>query len=172
MKFKESMPHERHNPGEDSLTLDSDLAELERLRDFIEAFCERNALSEQIRDHLAIALEELVVNAAVHGNCDPRAGAIRIDLDLRWDRLQVVFSDTGMPFNPLAVPPPDLAEDLGRRPIGGLGIYFVRCLMPEIRYERRDGRNYLFMTRSLEPKENPARRQGGADADGHGNCPH
>ena len=156
------------NHGEYSLRLDSDLGALGRLREFIEAFCERNELAEQVRDQLTIALEELMVNAVVHGHCDPRVGAIRIGLQFRGDRVQIAFSDTGMPFNPLTVPPPNLGEDLGSRPIGGLGIYFVRRLIPEARYERRDGRNVLFMTKLIEPRTPTDWEPGGTNA----NCNH
>lgn len=164
------MPDKQCSSEEDSLTLDSNLAELERLREFLEGFCGRAALSDQICDQLGVALEELVVNAIKHGRCDPRAGAIHIDLRRRSDHLQIAFSDTGIPFNPLAMPPPNLGEDLGRRPIGGLGIYLVRCLIPEIRYERRDGRNCLFMSKPIETKTKPLRPQGGPDAECHGDC--
>ena len=165
------MPDKQCSFEEDSLTLDSNLAELERLREFIEGFCDRAALSDQICDQLGVALEELVVNAIRYGRCDPGAGAIRIGLRRRSDHLQIAFSDTGIPFNPLAMPPPNLGEDLGGRPIGGLGIYLVRCLMPEIRYERRDGRNCLFMTKPIEATAKPVRQQGGSDAGCHGDCP-
>lgn len=165
------MPGEQRHSAQDSLTLDSDLAEMPRLRDFVQVFCDRNALSEQVRDHLSIALEELAVNSVEHGSCDPRTRAIRIDLEMRTDRVQVTFSDTGVPFNPLMTPSPDLGMDLGRRPIGGLGIYLVRCLMPEIRYERRNGRNYLFMTKSIESKAEFAEQAGGSNASCHGDRP-
>ena len=156
---------------EDTLTLDSDLRELERLREFIEAFCDRTALPEQIRHHLSVALEELVVNSIKHGRCDPRADAIRIELKLQGDHLQIAFSDSGIPFNPLARPAPNLGEDIGRRPVGGLGIHLVRSLMPEIRYERRDGRNCLFLSKPIESQAELTRPQGGTDANRHGNCP-
>lgn len=169
--MQNAMPEEQDSSGGDMLTLDSDLAELERLREFVEAFSARAALPEQARDHLSIVLEELVVNAVKHGRCDPRASAIHIELRLQDDRLQIAFSDSGTPFNPLTVPQPNLAKDVGHRPVGGLGIYLVRCLMPEIRYERRNHRNYLFLTRPIEPTTEPIRQKEGTDADRHGDCP-
>lgn len=152
------------------LTLDSDLAELERLQECLDAFCDRAALSEQIRYHLSLVLEELVVNAVKHGRCAPRDNAIHINLRVSGNRVQIVFSDSGIPFNPLATPAPNLAEDVGSRPIGGLGIHLVRCLMPEIRYERRDRRNYLFLAKPIEPKTESTQQQGGVDANRPGGC--
>ncbi len=152
------------------LTLDSDLAELECLQEWVDAFCARAALSEQIHYHLSLVLEELVVNTVKHGRCHPRDNAIQIKLRVRNDRVQIAFSDTGIPFNPLDAPPPNLSEDVGRRPIGGLGIHLVRSLMPETRYERRDDRNYLSLAKPIEPKTESTQPQGGVDADCHGDC--
>lgn len=152
------------------LTLDSDLAELERLQEFVEAFCDRAGLSEQIRYHLSLVLEELVVNTVKHGRCAPRDNAIHINLRLRHGRVRIAFCDTGVPFNPLDEPPPNLGGDVERRPVGGLGIHLIRCLMPETRYERRDGRNYLFLAKPIEPKTKSTQPQGVVDADCHGDC--
>lgn len=163
LRAPDAMPTESRNPGEDSLTLGSDLEEVEALHKFIEAFCERNGVAEQVRDHLTVALEELMVNAIVHGDCNPREDAIRIELRLAGNRVEITFSDTGKPFNPLTMPIPDVSQDVVRRPIGGLGIYFVRRLIPEIRYERRDGRNCLFMAKPVGARAEPA-REGGKNA--------
>ena len=155
--------------GEVVLTLNSDLAELERLQKCVDAFCDRATLSEQARYHLSLVLEELLVNAVKHGHCDPPGNAIEISLRVSGDRVQIAFSDCGIPFNPLATPSPNVAEHVGCRPIGGLGIYLVRSLMPDIRYERRGGRNYLYLTKPIEPKTE-SHQQGGGDADRNGDC--
>jgi serine/threonine-protein kinase RsbW len=55
-----------------------------------------------------------------------------------------VFDD-GIAFDPLKVPPPDLTADLGSRPIGGLGVHFVKTLMDEVAYRRDGNRNVLTM---------------------------
>ena len=128
------MPEKQDSSSkEDTLTLDSDLGELERLRAFVESFCDRTTLSEQVRDHLSVVLEELVANAIMHGRCNPRVAAIRIDLQVQDGRLQVVFSDNGVPFNPLAMPPPDLGENVGGRPIGDMNHCGVVYTMPAYR---------------------------------------
>lgn len=165
------MPEKERSSGDDGLTLDSDLAELDRLREFIEGFCDRRSLPQEICYHLSVALEELVVNVVKHGACNPPSGAIRIELRLDYDCVRITFSDNGLPFDPTAAPTPDLSEDLRRRPIGGLGIHLVRCLIPEIRYERRDGRNCLFLGKPIETGAELTRQKGGTDADCHGDHP-
>jgi serine/threonine-protein kinase RsbW len=43
------------------------------------------------------------------------------------------------------VPPPDLNADLESRPVGGLGVHFMKTLMDEVAYRREGDRNVLTM---------------------------
>ena len=143
------MPEPSDNPGGEAITLNSDLEELERLRAFIDAFCSREGLPDETRYHLSVALEELVVNAIKHGACRPSNDAIRLSMWMGGGEVRITLCDTGVPFDPLKAPPPDLTQKLLERPIGGLGVHLVRCLIPEIRYERRGGRNCLDLTKPV-----------------------
>ncbi len=143
------MPEKHESSLQESLVLDSDLSELERLRTFIDDFSDREGLPDEIHYHLNVALEELVVNAVMHGRCEPRDGAIRLAMALEAGEIRIELSDNGSAFDPVQAPPPDLSQNVLSRPIGGLGIHLVRCLIPGIRYERRDGRNYLYMTKPI-----------------------
>jgi serine/threonine-protein kinase RsbW len=51
--------------------------------------------------------------------------------------------DTGVPFDPLAVPPPDLLADLEERTRGGLGLFLLRTLVDELTYRRERQQNIL-----------------------------
>ena len=53
------------------------------------------------------------------------------------------------PFDPLAAPAPDLTST--QREPGGVGLHFVRNLMDEVTYTRRDGINHLRMMKRLTP---------------------
>lgn len=144
-----AQPEERGGPGEGTIVLDSDLGEIARLEAFIDAFCERESLPEKTRYHLNVAIEELVVNAIRHGACDPREGAIRLTMWMEADEVRMTLCDTGRPFDPLAFPAPDLTASLLDRPVGGLGVHLVRCLIPGIRYERHGDRNWLYLAKPV-----------------------
>jgi serine/threonine-protein kinase RsbW len=165
------MPEREDRSRQETLTIDSDLAELDRLREFVDGYCGRVAVPDDIRFHVAVALEELTINSIKHGHCDPRSGAIQITLGWDGARLAIAFSDNGAPFDPLSVPAPELKQEIASRSIGGLGVHLVRCLMPEIRYERRNGRNCLFLTKPVNTQADLTRPKGGADANHDGNCP-
>ncbi len=160
------MRENESKPGESVLLLNSDIAELERLTAFLDAFCQSEGISDDICYQLQIALEELVINAIKYGGCEPKEGAIRLAIWKAADEVRAVLSDSGTAFNPLDAPSPDLTKSLRDRPVGGLGIHIARNLMASIRYERREGRNYLYLTkpvnsdRTHSPQRTHANRNG------------
>jgi len=135
---------------EKTLTLPADLAHLEHLSAWIDEFCALNGIPDDTHYHLNVALEEVVINAIKHGQCPPSADAIRVTMTLEGGEIHITIDDTGRPFNPLEAPAPELGGDIAARPIGGLGIHLVRCLMGSLRYERRDGRNWLYLTKPVK----------------------
>ncbi len=72
---------------------------------------------------------------------------------LQDDGLSVRMSDNGVPFDPLAAPPPDTSTNLEDRPIGGLGLELIRTLPDEIDYARQEGRNVVTAVFYLSPTE-------------------
>ncbi len=54
---------------------------------------------------------------------------------------------TAVEFDPLEVPPPDLAKPLEEREIGGLGIHLVRSAMDAVKYRRSGNRNVLLLVK-------------------------
>ncbi len=143
------MPGLSDNSREESVALNNDLEELERLRAAIDRFCDREGVPDETRYHLTLVLEELIVNAIKYGACQPEFDAIRLSMRMEGGEVRMTLCDNGVPFNPLEVPSPDLTQEVSNRSIGGLGIHLVRRLVPQIRYERRDGRNYLYLTKPV-----------------------
>ena len=60
-----------------------------------------------------------------------------------------VISDTGVPFDPLEKPDPDITKPAEEREIGGLGIYIVKKTMDTVSYARVGDENRLTMTKKL-----------------------
>ena len=96
------------------------------------------------RFQLEVAVEELFVNVA-HYAYAPNEGdvTVRIDVAQEPSGITVTFIDSGVPFDPLAKPDPDIANTLDDRKIGGLGIYMVKKSMDSVIYEHKDGCNIL-----------------------------
>ncbi len=60
--------------------------------------------------------------------------------------------DSGIPFDVLSVPPPDLDAPVMERPTGGLGIHLIKRLTDSAAYRREGGRNILELRVRLNPK--------------------
>jgi serine/threonine-protein kinase RsbW len=112
-----------------------------------------HGLSKAVTWPMELSLDEALANVVRHGLAG-RVGA-RVEVEMRLDTAaepplcEVLVSDDGPAFDPLAVPAPDTTLGVADRPIGGLGIALVRRLMDAVEYERRDGRNRLRMRRRL-----------------------
>ena len=91
-----------------------------------------------------MAVEEIFVNIANYAYPD-RTGQARIRTELLQDprRIQITFTDSGIPFDPLKKPDPDISLSLDEKPIGGLGIFMVKKEMDDVQYRYEDGKNIL-----------------------------
>ena len=65
------------------------------------------------------------------------------------DSIILVLTDTGKEFDPTTAPETDVTLAADDREIGGLGIFLIRQIMNEVRYERIDGKNVLTLEKKL-----------------------
>lgn len=139
------------------LRLHNDLSELDKLSEALEAFCEDKAVPTGAAYHLNLVLDELVTNIISYGY---EAGAgereIVIQLQREAEAIAVVVEDDGVAFDPLSVEEPDLDASVEERPIGGLGLHFLRTLMDDLCYRREDGRNRLGFRKPLTDQPHAA----------------
>ncbi len=100
--------------------------------------------SEKTCQQICIAVEEIFVNIAnyAYGGL---GGDVQITVDIRKNNsvVVIVFTDSGIPFDPLAYPEPDVKLSAMDRRVGGLGIYMVRKMMDSVSYEYRNWQNVL-----------------------------
>jgi anti-sigma regulatory factor (Ser/Thr protein kinase) len=107
------------------------------------------SLHEEDLHDLEVILEEVVTNIMKYGGIDHAAEACHIDLAIQGSILRITISDYGNPFDPLAQEVVDTGKPIEERPIGGLGIHFVKNLTSTQHYEYREGRNILTLTKVL-----------------------
>ena len=120
--------------------------ELEGILDEVEDFGEREDWSPAVTFKVKLAIEEMGLNVAKHGRVD-KIPDLEITVTSEPEVLTIDIEDDGRPFDPLHdAPEPDLTSPLEDRPIGGLGIHFVREMMDEMTYRHEDGKNCLALT--------------------------
>lgn len=128
------------------LILKNDLSELSRIAEEIESHGESRGWPPKWILNLNLSLDELITNIVSYGYQDADEHEIHITLTERNGSLVVVVEDDGMAFDPFAATPePDLEAGLEERPIGGLGVYFVKTLMDEVAYERAESSNRITL---------------------------
>lgn len=121
-----------------SLRLPARLDRLEECRNFVVCEAEKSGMPAPAMSKLELILEELLVNVINHAYPD---GDGEMNISVLQDDPGVFaleLTDWGPPFDPLAKTDPDLEAGLEDRPIGGLGIYFVKQMADRVTY-RRDG---------------------------------
>ena len=96
---------------------------------------------------ILLAVEEIIVNIINHAQI--KRPEIIIEIDISSKKLTVKILDYGIPFNPLEVGEPDIKSSLLEREIGGLGLFLVRQVVDEIKYQRIDEKNCIIMVFNL-----------------------
>jgi serine/threonine-protein kinase RsbW len=120
----------------------SSLEDLSRIGDFILESTRGSGLDQREKFHLMMAVDEACTNIIKYGGSDE----IEIRCHVEDELVEVQIRDDGIAFNPLKAPTPDISAPLEEREVGGLGIYFIRTMTNDLKYERREGKNVLSMT--------------------------
>ena len=131
------------------LTLRNNLEELTRLLRFTEEFSTLHGIARDDLIDVDVILEEMVTNVFKYGGIPLDAEACLIKMSLSGAFMKIVIEDKGKPFDPLLLPEVDTAKGIEDRPIGGLGIHFVKKLTDTQHYEYRDGKNVLTLSKKL-----------------------
>lgn len=126
-------------------------AEEERLDEVLE-FAEKElthlGCPEKMLVRILISVEELYLNIAKYAYGDMN-GLMRLEIAREGtDGAKLVFSDHGIPFDPLRHAAPDITQSVGERKIGGLGIYMVRSFMDAVNYKYENGQNILTVIKN------------------------
>jgi anti-sigma regulatory factor (Ser/Thr protein kinase) len=128
-----------------ALRINSEDGALERITAAVEDFGEQEDWPPDLVFRVNLALEELGMNIMNHGH-DKGLHEFDITLISEADTLTIEIVDDGRPFDPLHdAKQPDVGAAIEDRPIGGLGIYFVREMMDEMHYRREDDKNHLTL---------------------------
>jgi serine/threonine-protein kinase RsbW len=124
-------------------------ADLASVRAHVAAAC--RAADAATRDALVLAADEMCANVLLHAyggapgplTVDAQAGpAAGGDATVCH---HVTIIDAGPPFDPTAVPLPDVTRPAEARPVGGLGLLLVRRSVDALRYARVGGHNVVTL---------------------------
>ena len=133
------------------LEIEGKLENLSLIGDFIGDSMRSFGLDEHKTFEVQLAVDEACTNIIEYGYAN-EVGTIDIACQRRGEEIIVVIKDRANPFDPTSVQPPDRNASLEERKAGGLGIYFMKTLMDEVKYEFKEGKNVLTMVVRPSPR--------------------
>jgi serine/threonine-protein kinase RsbW len=107
------------------------------------------------RHQVVTAVSEAFNNVVLHAYAGRSPGQLALEIEPRQEGLRIVMTDDGTPFDPPAVPVPDL----GALPESGMGLFIIRSFMDEVVYTPGPP-NVLVLVKSFS--SGSARRAPGA----------
>ena len=124
--------------------------QLDKVLAFVDGILESLDCPMKTQMQIDVAVEELYVNIASYAYA-PAAGPVTIRVDVAPDRhtVEITFIDSGVPYDPLQKPDPDVTLPSEERQIGGLGIFMVKKSMDDMRYSYVDGQNRLTISKRI-----------------------
>jgi serine/threonine-protein kinase RsbW len=96
-------------------------------------------------EDIEIALREALTNAVIHGNHEDLGKQVYVGCRGGTDEVSIVIRDEGQGFDVDEVPDPTAPENIESS--HGRGIYLMRTLMDEVRFER--GGSVVYMRKSI-----------------------
>lgn len=132
---------------------------LDPIRAFVGEVARQAGMDEREIYNVQLAVDEACSNIIEYAYEGVPDGRIEINAFATRQALTIVIRDQGKPFNPETVAEPDVEAALEDRPIGGLGLFFMRKLMDDVRFawSPEEG-NTLTMVKLRQQAQKPTRR--------------
>jgi serine/threonine-protein kinase RsbW len=129
---------------QDSLQLDSRLAELSRVQPWVEALADQHGFGKDVRFAMQLCMEEALANVVMHGYRNEPGHPIVIRSFVSAHALHFAIDDKAPPFVPVE---PELRKDatasLESIQPGGNGLRLLHRFAGSLAYERHSDGNRL-----------------------------
>ena len=133
-----------------SVVLKNNIEEIRTMSAFLEEIYTELNLSMENAFNINLAIEEAVTNIILYAYPQGEEHDFILSAEHAGNQLTFKLIDSGKEFDPTARPDADITLSLEDRPIGGLGIFFMRKIMKTVEYQRVDGKNILTMVKNLD----------------------
>jgi serine/threonine-protein kinase RsbW len=129
--------------------IENQVRELPPLAKKIEDLAEKWELPHDLAMNINLVIEEALTNIIFYAFTDLDKHEIKLSVSLNNNkRLRIKITDSGIPFNPLTQPQPDVTLPVEERPVGGLGIFLISQIMDRMHYSRQKNQNILTLNKS------------------------
>jgi serine/threonine-protein kinase RsbW len=145
--IKGASPHSSHQGGPHirlELALRSEVGAISPFVDTLMHLIRKCKWVAGNEEEIEIALREALANAVIHGNLEDPGRQVYVDCRGGADEVSLVIRDEGQGFDSDNVPDPTVPENI--KSSHGRGIYLMKNLMDEVRFER--GGTVVYMRKS------------------------
>ncbi len=128
------------------------LNNLEKICDYVTHYANQAGLTEAEVYAVQLAVDEAATNIIEHGYGQECPNRIDVTCEILENGLKVMIYDDAEPFDPASVPDPEINVSLEDIKPRGLGIFFMRKMMDDVKYEASsDHGNTLTMIKYHHP---------------------
>lgn len=130
-----------------SLKIPAKLENLHTMMAFVRGFMESNNINNTAIMQTELAIEEALVNIINYAYPD-KNGDMEVFCEWESDKKAVFkISDSGAPFDSVKKQEPDITTPVEEKSIGGLGIFLLKKMMDDVKYERVNAKNVLTLVK-------------------------
>jgi anti-sigma regulatory factor (Ser/Thr protein kinase) len=128
------------------LELPNDLKAIENAVEYVVRECESCSEDHRrLRLNFRVALTEALSNAMLYGNHRDPGKRVRLEIRMQSCSIVARITDEGNGFDPAVLPDPTTPVNV--RKTGGRGVFLMRKLLDEVRYNKR-GNSVTLVLRS------------------------
>ena len=115
------------------LELPNDIRSIEHAVEYVTRHCSTcSDYARRFNLNFRVGLTEALSNAMLYGNGSDPQKRVRVEVDIKVEEVAVRVTDQGSGFDPTTVPDPTLPDNISKT--GGRGIFLMRALMDEVRF--------------------------------------
>jgi serine/threonine-protein kinase RsbW len=134
----------------EKLIITNDTKYLATVRNFAAQMVALSRLPRGDENKIVLAVDEAVTNVIEHGYEPNQVGPVEIEIQIDEDIFVIYIRDQAKAYNPDAKEDPDIMEHLKSGKKKGLGIFLIRQIMDEVKYQYKGGiQNELMMVKRV-----------------------
>ncbi len=133
---------------ENEITLEATLENIPVATSFVNRILDAHKTLARTKAQFSVAVDELLSNISKYAYPN-KIGKFKLKVIKTDKAISLVFTDSGIPFNPLTTQDPDVTSSAEKRKIGGLGIFVVKNSVDHMDYKYENGQNVLTITKDL-----------------------
>ncbi|MCP4137358.1 MAG: ATP-binding protein [bacterium] len=132
-----------------SLSFHPTMKELDETKIEIAGFLAMNNINEEYISHIELSTYEVIANIIDHTPEEYHNREIEVECKILSGKIETTICNFGDRFNIIEAELPDIPTHFKSGKNRGLGIYFIRTLMDDVRYSYEDNINRLILVKKI-----------------------